>query len=111
MTAVQKGYQGVQEVIADEKEHRRQIARLANSLLQGKTNNVIQVTLNPSATTTVITDKRIGANTGIFLSPLSANAAGAIAGLYVSSQTNGSATLTHANTATTDRTFNALLVG
>ena len=111
MTAVQKGYQGVQEVIADEKEHRRQIARLANSLLQGKTNNVVQVTLTPSATTTTLTDKRIGANTGVFFSPLTANAAAALSGLYVSAQTNGSATLTHANTATTDRTFNALLVG
>lgn len=111
MTAVQRGYQGVQELVSDEKEHRRQIARLANSLLQGKTNNVIQLTLNPGVTTTVVTDKRIGANTGIFFSALTANAAAALAALYVSSQQNGTATLTHANSANTDQTFNLLLVG
>ncbi|MEB2554046.1 hypothetical protein [Burkholderia cenocepacia] len=95
----------------NEKEHRRQIAQLANNLLQGKMNTVIQVTLTPSTTTTTVSDKRIGANTGLFFSALTANAAGALTGLYVSSQKNGSATLTHANTATTDRTFNVLLIG
>lgn len=111
MSAIQRGYQGVPEVLSDEKEHRRQIARLANSLLQGKTNNVVQVTLSPSSTTTTLTDKRIGANTGIFFFALTANAATALSGLYVSSQSNGTATLTHASAATTDRTFNVLLVG
>ncbi|MEB2501391.1 hypothetical protein SB396_32170, partial [Burkholderia cenocepacia] len=82
----------------NEKEHRRQIAQLANNLLQGKMNTVIQVTLTPSTTTTTVSDKRIGANTGLFFSALTANAAGALTGLYVSSQKNGSATLTHANT-------------
>ncbi len=108
---VQKGYSGVPEMMPNEIEHRRQIARLVNNLLQGKQNNVIQVTLAANAATTTVTDRRIGANTGLFFSPLTADAAGALAGLYVSSQTNGSATLAHANTATTDRTFNVLLVG
>ncbi|WP_221307251.1 hypothetical protein [Paraburkholderia atlantica] len=74
-------------------------------------NVVIQVTLTPSATTTTVSDSRIGANTGLFFSPLTANAAAALSGLYVSSQKNGAATLTHANTATVDRTFNVLLIG
>ena len=106
-----RGYDGVPETMADAKEHLRRIARLGNNLLQGKTNNVIQVTLAANVTTTTVTDKRIGAYTGLFFSPLTANAAAAQAGLYVSGQVNGSATLTHANTATTDRTFNVLLVG
>jgi hypothetical protein len=106
-----RGYQGVPEVMSPEVEHRRMLARLGNNLLQGKTNNVIQVTLAANVTTTTITDKRIGAYTGLFFSPLTADAAAALSGLYVSSQANGSATLTHANTATTDRTFNVLLVG
>ncbi|WP_217589735.1 hypothetical protein [Burkholderia sp. GbtcB21] len=97
--------------MSDEAEHRRRLARLGNSLLQGKTNNVIQVTLAAGATTTTVTDKRIGAYTGLFFSPLTANAAGALSGLYVSAQVNGSATLTHANTASVDRTFNVLIVG
>lgn len=111
MTAVRKGYSGVPEMLPDEKEHRRQIARLANGLLQGKQNNVIQVTLTPSSTTTTVIDRRIGANTGIFPSALTAHAAAALGALYVSAQQNGQATLTHANSANTDQTFNLLLVG
>lgn len=107
----QRGYQGVQELLSNSVEHRRQLARAVNGILQGKTNNVVQVTLTANATTTTVTDTRIGANTGLFFSPLTADAAGALSGLYVSAQQNGSATLTHANTATTDRTFNVLLVG
>ena len=106
-----RGYDGVPETMTDEKEHRRRLARLGNSLLQGKTNNVIQVTLTAGSATTTVTDKRIGAYTGLFFSPLTSNAAGALSSLYVSAQVNGSATLTHANTATVDRTFNVLLVG
>lgn len=107
----QKGYQGVPLMLSDEKEHRRQIAQLANNLLQGKMSCVIQVTLAANVTTTTVTDKRIGANTYLGFQPLTADAAGALSGLYVSAQQNGSATLTHANTATTDRTFNVLIVG
>ena len=106
-----RGYDGVPETMTDEKEHRRRLARLGNNLLQGKTNNVIQVTLAANVTTTTVTDKRIGAYTGLFFSPLTADAASALSGLYVSAQQNGSATLTHANTASVDRTFNVLLVG
>lgn len=106
-----RGYDGVPETMNNEEEHRRRLARLGNNLLQGKTNNVIQVTLAVSSTTTTVTDKRIGAYTGLFFSPLTADAAGALSSLYVSSRQNGSATLTHANTASVDRTFNVLLVG
>jgi hypothetical protein len=107
----QRGYQGVQLMMPDEKEHRRQIAQAVNQQLTGKLNATLQVTLTPSSVTTVVTDKRIGANTFFGFCPLSANAAGALSGLYVSSQSNGTATLTHANTATVDRTFNVLLIG
>lgn len=106
-----KGYQGVPVMLADEKEHRRQIAQAVNQQLTGKLNAVLQVTLTASSTTTTVTDKRIGANTYFGFQPLTADAAAALGGLYVSSQTNGSATLTHASTATVDRTFNVLLIG
>ena len=106
-----RGYQAVTLSLSDEKEHRRQIAQLANNLLQGKLNTVIQVTLTASSATTTVTDKRIGAYTGLFFSPLTADAAAAQSGLYVSAQQNGSATLTHANNAQVDRTFNVLLIG
>ena len=107
----QKGYTAVPVMLSNEKEHRRQIAQLANNLLAGKTNNVVQVTLTPSSTTTTLTDARIGANTAIILVPLTADAAAAFSGLYVSSQANGTATLTHASSASVDRTFNVVLIG
>lgn len=105
------GYQSPPDLMSNEQEHRRQLAQALRNVMQGKLNAVLKVTLTANATTTTVTDDRIGANTGIFFSPLTANAAGAISGLYVSAQQKGQATLTHANTATTDRTFNALLIG
>lgn len=106
-----KGYQGVPLMLPNEQEHRRQIAQAVNQQLTGKLNAVLQVTLTPNSATTTVIDKRIGANTFLGFSPLSADAAAALSGLYVSTQANGTATLTHANTATVDRTFNVLLIG
>lgn len=107
------GYQSPPDMMFNEVEHRRQLAQALRNAMQGKLNAVIQVTLTPSSTTTTVTDKRIGANTGLFFSPLTANAAGALSGLYVnqSLQTNGSATLEHASASSSDRTFNVLLIG
>lgn len=106
-----KGYPLAPETLVNDVEHRRKIAQTANLAMQGKLNAVAQITLTPSSTTTTLTDARIGATTGIFFSALSANAAGALSSLYVSAQKNGQATLTHASTATVDRTFNVLLIG
>ena len=106
-----KGYPLVPETMPNEVEHRRQLAQAANGARSGKLNAVAQITLAVSATTTTLIDARIGATTGIFFSPLSANAAAALGGLYVSSQKAGQATLTHASTASIDRTFNVLLIG
>jgi hypothetical protein len=108
---VNKGYPLAPQTLPNEKEHRRLIAQTANLAMQGKLNAVTQVTLTASSTTTTLTDARIGANTGIFFSPLTADAAAALGGLYVSAQQKGQATLTHASTASVDRTFNVLLIG
>lgn len=108
----QKGYQGVPQMLPDEKEHRRQIAQAVNNQLAGKLNAVLSVTLTPSATTTTVIDERIGFNTFIGFSPRSADAVTAmISGLYVSAKKNGQATLTHASSANVDQTFDVLLIG
>jgi hypothetical protein len=107
----QRGYQGVPLMLPNEQEHRRQIAQAVNQQLQGKLNAVVQITLTPNQTTTTVTDARLGANTYIGFCPLTADAAAALTGLYVSQQINGEATLTHANSAAVDRTFNLLLIG
>jgi hypothetical protein len=41
----------------------------------------------------------------VIWAPTTANAAGAMTNLYLSARDRGSFTLTHANAATTDRTF------
>ncbi|MFM0263328.1 hypothetical protein [Paraburkholderia sediminicola] len=107
-----KGYPLVPETMANEVEHRRQLAQRANGALQGKLNAVTQVTLTPSSTTTTLTDARIGATTGIFFSPLTNDAVTAqISGLRVSARQKGQATLTHASAAAIDQTFDVLLIG
>jgi hypothetical protein len=95
----------------DEKAHRRQLGEGVQNLFQGKMNATSSITLNASATTTTITDSRIGATTHISLSPTTPDAATALATTYVSSQKNGSAVLTHANSTSIDRTFSLLFIG
>ena len=103
-----KGYTAVPVMLSNEKEHRRQIAQLANNLLAGKLNATLQVTLT-TGTTTTVTDARIGASTYFGFQPMTADAA-AVTGIYPSSQANGTATFTHAS-GPADRTFNVLLIG
>lgn len=87
-----------------------QIARTLNLVLGGKINATTTLTLAAGTTTTTMTDSRIGVYSVIYLMPTTANAAAALAGLYIAPGV-GSAVVTHANTATTDRTFGVLIIG
>lgn len=78
---------------------------------RGKLNAVGSVTLAASAVTTVIGDDRISGESWIGLMPKTANAAGALATTYVSARANGTATLAHASTTTTDRGFDYCIIG
>lgn len=90
----------------------RPLARVVNYLLKGKTNNTGTVTITASTTTTTVTDARLGADSVILLSPLTANAAAAIGTTYISTVTAGASfVLTHANNAQTDRDFAYIIVG
>ena len=73
----------------------RQTAEVVRGIMDGKTNNTGEITLNQSSTTTTLNDRRIGANTVILFSPINEKAAAEIAGLYVSARGQGTATLTH----------------
>ena len=55
----------------------------------GKTNNVGDVTLTASSTTSTLTDANITPNSHIAFTPTTANAVTAAAGLYVSARDNG----------------------
>lgn len=93
------------------RQHTREIAWWAYLASQGKLNARTDVTLTANAASTTLQDPRIGAFSYIGLSPLTANAAGALATTYVSSRTEGLCVFTHANTSTSDRQFMVLIIG
>mgnify|MGYP007132436762 CR=1 FL=1 len=82
-------------------------------MAQGRSNATGTVTLAPSATSTVIPDTRIAADSVILLQPTTANAAAALATTYVqnANRTNGQVTVTHVSNSQTDRTFKYLISG
>ncbi|RKP56360.1 hypothetical protein [Pararobbsia silviterrae] len=106
-----QGYPLVPLSMKNEAQHRQALALTTNNAAQGKINVSSQVTLAAGATTTTVKDSRIGATTVISFCPLTADAAAALSGLYVSAQVKGQMTLTHANTASTDRTFAVTFIG
>ena len=106
------GPQAVLEMMPDEAQHRRMMARAINTLMSGDSNAVLQVTLDPSVATTTVIDKRISFTTGPMMIPTTANAAAEVAAgsLYVV-PTQGQCVIHHANNTQTDRTFQMALLG
>lgn len=87
-----------------------QVARVVNRLLQGKMNNVAEVTLTANSTTTTLNDVRIGAFSLVVLQPITADATSE--GIpQQSGHADGSCTLTHANDASTTRTYRYAVFG
>lgn len=91
----------------DPEEWLRKIAETVRQLVFGRTDAVGDFTCGASSATTTLTDERIGGDSHITFTPLTANAAAEVAagGFYVSARAKGSATITHANNAQTDRDF------
>ena len=91
----------------DSTDHKALMAEAINQSLSGKLNCSGTVTLTPSATTTTITNPLIGVYSQISFMPETANASAEIGGgtMYISSRSAGSAIITHANSAQTDRHF------
>lgn len=83
--------------------------------IRGKLDNTGTFTLTANSAITTVTESagRIGENTIVIWMPITANAATAMANVYLSSQsvTNKTFTLTHTNNAQTDRTFSYMLIG
>lgn len=89
----------------DDRTHRQLIADTINKILRGRANNVGSFTLAASTVNTVVSDNLFESSMVPLVIPTSANAAGALSGLYVSARSNGSFTLTHASTAAVDKSF------
>lgn len=86
-------------------EWTRKVAEVANSVRDGKINTVGSVTLTANAATTTITDARIGTNSFIGLMPTTATAQTAYVAGWRIVCSDGSAVITHNNTADVDKTF------
>ncbi len=95
----------------DQAQHIRLITNVLNNTLDGKLNSTGNVTLTVRATSTTLTDARIGANSIILLMPTTANGNTAKANLFVSARADGTATLTHASSTNADQTFGYVVLG
>jgi len=96
---------------ASEADHRGRLADAINNILRGKLNITGEVTLTASSATTTLTDPRIGSGSVIVMQPTTANAAGALSGLYFGTPGDGTITINHANNAQADKTFRYAIIG
>lgn len=85
----------------------KKIVLAIQQLAAGRSNATGTVTLTVGAATTVVSDKNCAVGSVPILTPTTANAATEVGNgtIYVSAVANNSFTITHANSATTGRTF------
>jgi len=104
----------IEDSLWDLAQYAAQVAEVANGARRGKIDGGGEVTLDANDTTTTITNDLISVESNIMLTPTSANAAadvGSATGVYVSAVGTGTATITHPNTAATDKTFFYAVIG
>lgn len=102
----------VQIFDADHIRHRGDLAKAVNQLADGKVNTVQDFTLTNGALTHTFVDSRIGPASGVYLMPLTTQAAARNAGLwYVSTLSAGSMLIVSTTTATTSETFRVVILG
>ncbi len=89
----------------------RRIVRGIIDLFQGRGNSSGTFTCATSAASTTVTHANASANSQIMLTPTTSNAVQEYKNgtIYVSSKANGSFVVTHANSATTGRTFDYVI--
>jgi hypothetical protein len=91
----------------------KKIVLAIQNLAAGRSNAVGSVTLATGTTTTAVPAPNCATGSTPILTPASANAAVELGNgtFYVSAVANGSFTITHANSATTGRTFLYAILG
>ena len=89
----------------------RDLARAVEAILRGNVNSGGAVTLTASSTTTVISNHLISPDSILILTPTTATAAAAMASVYQTVTGKNEITLTHNNTADTDRDFKYVVLG
>lgn len=112
-------YEGAPESLSDVREWLFRVSRIVNNIMNGRTNNVGNVTLTANVGTTVISlaKGQLSQDSAIIFDPLTAHAATELYGatMYVLTAnrdvTNKQFTITHANNAQSDRSFRYIIVG
>lgn len=91
----------------------KKIVLAIQQLGAGRSNAVGTVTLTTGAATTTVSDNNCAAGSTVLFTPTTANAAAEVGNgtMYLSAVANKSFTITHANSATTGRTFLYAIVG
>jgi hypothetical protein len=91
----------------------KKIVLALQQLAAGRSNAIGSVTLATGSSTTTVTTANCAAGSTPILTPASVGAATELGNgtIYVSAVTNGSFTITHANSATTGRTFLYAVLG
>jgi len=97
--------------IPDTEQHLRLVSTSLNNTINGKLNSTGTIILTASATSTTLTDARIGGNSVILFMPTTTNGRTALNTLHVSARSNGSATLTHASSGNTDQNLSYCVIG
>lgn len=103
--------------LSTEEKNLWRVVQAVIQLIQGRSNAVGTVTLRNGQTTTTVTKLidpaaiNVALGSKVFLEPETANAAAARATTYISAVGQGTFTITHANAATTDRTFSFHCIG
>lgn len=84
-----------------------EVVQTVIGIMRGEQNNVGTFTLTPGAASTVVNFVNCAPGKSVVFSPMTANAAAALATTYVPASTivSGQFTVQHANAATADRTF------
>lgn len=95
----------------DQAQHLRLVSTTLNNVMDGKLNSTGTITLTASATSTTLTDARIGGDSVIVFMPITANGKTAENNLFVSARQSGQATLTHASSSNNDQNFAYIIVG
>ena len=91
----------------------KKVVLAIQQLAAGRSNAVGTVTLATGSSATIVSTPNCAVGSTPILTPATANAATELGNgtMYVSAVTNGSFTITHANSATSGRTFLFALMG
>jgi hypothetical protein len=90
----------------------RAVAEVVRGVMDGKTNNTGSITLaTGGATTTTLTDRRIGPDSVIVFVPASSAANADSSRIYTSTQTQGTATVNHVTNIVANKTYRYAIIG